>query len=299
MIVGIFASAANSTHYIEIMKQFYRGVTLHSPCFLEHTDIYRSCDYAVIFGSYREGKKKQPTQALKKHIIDNHTGSIIWIESCLLGRVAKVSANKHWRVGMDGFMLDGKFGFFNNPPADRWNELGIDLKPWKIGGDYILIGLQTMGDASLFGSNHFNWLTETVTNICKITDMPIRIRPHPLMKPTHHAIFNKLDILKHPRVTVSRDNTLAEDLKDANCMVTYTSGSGIDSVINGVPHIALHKYSMAAPVSGDKLTDMLNLPTPPREKHFYNLAYAQWTPEEMESGKCWKHILDNVIGNQQ
>ena len=84
-----------------------------------------------------------------------------------------------------------------------------------------------------------------------------------------------------------------EHIKDAYCVVSYSSGMSIDAVINGVPVIAVDEGNFAYNVGETKLKNIesLNLaPEPEVLQWLYNLAYCQWTPSEMEDGTCWRHL---------
>lgn len=299
--IGVFGYSANKPEFREFVKGFATGISKYNKCFYEPERQYRECDIAVIFGSFREDKDKERTDYHRfKGEVLREDCRVVYIESALLNRVALVLTNTHWRVAADSFMMDGKFGFRDNPPSDRFDELNIKPKPWKTDGDYVLLGMQLLKDASLFGTDHKAWAEQTVTDILAKTDLPVKIRMHPLTKPQdENRMFAIREFEKNPRVSFSKRGTpLEEDFAGAKCMVSFTSGSGIDAVIAGVPHIAMDCRSMASPMSGWSLDHIDNPVTPDRTTYLRNMAYAQWTPEEMESGECWKHLLDNVFNNK-
>ena len=125
MNIGVFGfSAGKDSQYIEYLEKFHIGASISDNSFIEYSDIYTPCDVAVIFGSCRYDKLKPGRITHHSHkakIIDEHKGKLVYIESCLLGRTARVDANKHWRVGINHFMFkDGEFGFRDNPPSDRF-----------------------------------------------------------------------------------------------------------------------------------------------------------------------------------
>ena len=75
-----------------------------------------------------------------------------------------------------------------------------------------------------------------------------------------------------------------EVLKRSWVMVTYSSGAAVDALIEGVPCITFSPASMAWPVSDHRL-ECIERPTLfAREQWLYDLAYAQWSPEEMREG---------------
>ena len=53
---------------------------------------------------------------------------------------------------------------------------------WKSSGDYVLLCMQKVGDASMRGADVFDWTENTLHEIRKHTDMKIIVRPHPLYR---------------------------------------------------------------------------------------------------------------------
>lgn len=172
-----------------------------------------------------------------------------------------------------GFNGPARLGEYcnKNSKHDRIKKLKLDIKPWKTGGDYILLLGQVPNDAALRGLNLAQWTAEVKEKISKITNKEVRFRPHPIVFPNN-------------------PKTLAEDLDGAAVVITYNSTSGVDAVMHGVPAITLDRASMAWDVSGHSLDDILDPPTPDRSQWLADLAYTQWTLAEISSGKCWKHL---------
>jgi hypothetical protein len=91
-------------------------------------------------------------------------------------------------------------------------------------------------------------------------------------------------------VTYSRQ-PIEEDFKNAWAVVTFNSNSAVESVIAGIPSFVDDHGSMAFEVSNRNLIYLDDPKTPEREQWAYNLAYCQWTHEEMRSGETWAHLL--------
>jgi hypothetical protein len=89
---------------------------------------------------------------------------------------------------------------------------------------------------------------------------------------------------------------IQEQLQNAWCTVTYSSGTGIDAVINGIPNVACDTGSMVYEVSS---TDIAEIENPYRgEKGLWSnkIAHCQWSIEEFESGECWEHVSKSIDG---
>src|SRR5690606_16415841 len=87
------------------------------------------------------------------------------------------------------------------------------------------------------------------------------------------------------------------------CCVTYSSGAAIDALIAGVPPICMSPASLAYKLCSRGLSDIAAPLMPTREQFFYDLAYSQWSLDEINNGTVWRHIWPaarkhlNEVGN--
>ncbi len=253
---------------------------------------YEECDVAVIFGSWKKSPKKKWKLMLQHHftkvdVVENHRGKpLIVIETPLLGRTIS-DEHKEYRVGLNHFMR-GLADFNNkNSKPDRFNKLGLKIKPWRKKGDHVLIVGQNMFDASLFGIDFEWWTKNTIQHLRKHTDREIRFRDHPENK---DQMKNLIDTYKWCNVTYSNSGSINDDLKNAHCTIAYTSGSSVDSILSGIPVITCSEYNFLWPISSHSLEDVENPKCDKREQLLYDLAYTQWTVEEIRQGKPWQHL---------
>jgi hypothetical protein len=76
--------------------------------------------------------------------------------------------------------------------------------------------------------------------------------------------------------------------------VAYTSGSSIDSVLNGVPAIAVDPGNFAWDISTNYLNEIENIKLASDDdvnQWLNNLSYSQWSPLEMYNGTAWRHLV--------
>lgn len=90
-------------------------------------------------------------------------------------------------------------------------------------------------------------------------------------------------------VDLSR-GSFADDLENARLVVTFNSNSAVESVIAGVPAIAMDMGSMAWPVTAHMLEDVNSPVRCDRTQWAHDLAYTQWNLDEMRSGEAWAHL---------
>ena len=300
MRIAIIEDTANHQQHREVLHSFAKGcggdITTSN-----NVDGY---DCAVIFGSYKK-KRGRPQHQGKGKIIESGI-PYIQLETQLIGRPIDTAIHNEFRVGVNGFLWDDAKWGFEHIEDDRSKKVfernGYDPDvPWKQDGEYILLCMQKVGDASLRDADVFEWTENTVNDIRKHTDRKIIIRPHPLYRKSslHNTLKEKVlnvpnthwqetDLLKDGFVSIQ------EQLQKAWCTVTYTSGSGIDAVINGIPNIACDTGSMVYDVSSKDIAEVEN-PYRGEKKEWTNrIAHCQWNIEEFESGECWKHVSKSI-----
>ena len=73
-------------------------------------------------------------------------------------------------------------------------------------------------------------------------------------------------------------------------LVAYSSSSTIDALIAGVPAMRSSSANMAWPVTDHSLAAVERPTLFEREQWLYDLAYAQWSADEMRSGMVWQHL---------
>ncbi len=280
---------------------------------------YEPCDVAVVLGG-RPSAKRAATRSVRDEIFGRHDGVFVYVETPLFGRsvyrrapaaaylrkLLRLGRNRYsdaygyYRVGVNGFLQDdADFSNASSPP-DRWErmseELGLTLKPYRQEGRHVLIVGQNPGDASLRGADIFDWMHRTVVEARRLTARPIIVRPHPVtpqaMMRQFEARFSGLEgiVIDYPPTRPVRSV-----LQDCWVLLAYSSSASIDALIEGVPCITGSPANMAWPVSDHEL-ERIERPTLfAREQWLSDLAYAQWSPDEMRLGVAWRHLRPAVL----
>lgn len=159
------------------------------------------------------------------------------------------------------------YGKLNSPPkfkceSDRFDKLDIEIK--QSGGNkdgYALIIGQMPNDKALFGSNHEKWLKEQIAYYTN-KGFDILYREHPRGG------------LQFNNVKVSH-NSLAEAIDDAKLVVCYTSNTGHEALLSGVPVVS-DSRSAYYELTGETIPSIDK-----RREYFSRLAYGQWLVSEM------------------
>lgn len=133
-------------------------------------------------------------------------------------------------------------------------------------GENIIICPQSDTFFRRVGTTQIEWITNTVKELKRYTDRKILLH------------------FKKDRLPLSAF------LKGAHCVVSYSSNSAVEAVMNGVPAINTAD-SHAALMCRSSLSDIENLFFPDnRLEYAAVLADNQFTFEEMSNGTCWRHL---------
>lgn len=167
-------------------------------------------------------------------------------------------------------------------PPDRWKALGLELKPWRWKGDLILICANHPGDQVNVGADWKAIESDTLKLAGRLKVKAI-FRHHPIVAPNQ--------------------SPLSDALVQACRVVTWCSTSAVEALIEGIPTVALDEGSIAWPVCSHTVCELPY--RGPREQWAYNLAYKQWTLDELADGSAWEvlkhgistsHVTENSAG---
>lgn len=162
-------------------------------------------------------------------------------------------------------------------PNDRWEAIAqqdtrLQWQGWKKDGDKILVIVPSAKSCQYFDYNAEKWLQDTLEIIKKYTNMPVILR-HKASRPDRqiNSIYQQFD-------------------KGIFATVAFNSIAAMESIAYGIP--AFVSVSCAAsPLAGSDLTQ-INTPYYPDATQVYahccNLAYGQFTEEEMLNGTAWR-----------
>lgn len=156
-------------------------------------------------------------------------------------------------------------GTWNEGGPERWDSLNVDLAPWQAGSAAVILGQRGIGEPGIASPR--GWAESVQRRIGG------RIRAHP---------GNRAPIVP-----------LVDDLKHAECVVTWASGAALTALLLGVPVWYEMPKWIGAPASRhisewpgyNKRDDDARLDC------FRRLAWAQWRLPEIESGAAFDYLL--------
>ena len=155
-------------------------------------------------------------------------------------------------------------------PDDRFKASGIKLGEWNPRGDQILIAAMSAKSARVHGYRLMQWENDIRFGLGERT---VKIRAKPVGK-RHNVV------------------PIENELKHTSAVFAHHSNVCVDALIAGVPFACVKGVgALLSPLVGT--VDPENLPAfseIERHRFLSDVAYAQWTPDEMRSGKCWEYI---------
>ena len=184
----------------------------------------------------------------------------------------------YWRISA-GHPHPGRVGKLGMPD-DRRTGFGWYPKPWKSSGEYILLGISGPGyygfDRIIHPLEYTKYLVQKL--LC-ITEIPIVVRPKPSF------MFE----LQDDRVRMS-DGDLDSDLENARVLVTFASNVCLAALLEGVPTLVLGDGVTRSICSTDiaDIHDPIHASLEHRIALLNDLAYHQWSSDELRSGRAWE-----------
>ena len=182
--------------------------------------------------------------------------------------------NHYWRICKNKIHV----AFIKDCKSDRFDKFGMKIKAPTLTGSHILVCPSSAGIHNYL--DRPNWTQETVEQIKRYTDRPIKVREKPRGRGT-----------SGPSEAIV---PLSEDLKDAWACVTSCSISAIEAVCMG-KSVFCDEKSFAKGMGNLHLADIEEPFYADPEPWLYSLAYQQFTPEEFENGTAVEILMDKEI----
>jgi len=198
-----------------------------------------------------------------------------YMDSGYIGNYKSTSNPHGWKLYHRVVKDDVQHNKIIDRPDDRWRRLNYTIKSQN-SGRYILLVTPSEKPCKFYGIDRQEWLNNTIAEIKKYTDRPIKIRDK---------------APRQQRIT----STIFDDLVDAHALVTYQSIAALESVLEGVP--AFTTAPTAADPVCDKDLSLIETPTKLDKDKIYkwacHLAYGQFHIDEFKNGTAWR-LLNEI-----
>ena len=175
-----------------------------------------------------------------------------------------------------------------NYPRDRAKKLGLELTPWRSGGDYILLAGSSAKYHRFYDlPEPTEWARNVVAELRRYTDRPIHYRPKKSWRDSVEIEGTVWARSKEP---------IKDALNNAWALVTHGSNACFEAALYGVPSIILGD-GVSMPISSTDLSEVENprlADIKERRQWLANLMYQQWTMNEYQSGEAWAVIKEQI-----
>lgn len=218
-------------------------------------------------------------------ICKNNNRDFYYIDTGYLGNFPSIgnsSGKKIWhRVVKNKLQHD----IIRSVPKDRWENL-VKQDPrllwngWKNYNKKILLVLPNPKACRYYDIDCDQWIAETTEKIKTYSNLPIEIRVKGSRSERNHgySIYSAFD-------------------SGVYATVSFNSIASLESVLYGIPAFVSVPCA-ATPLASDNLSLLKDPYKPSLDvilKQSYNLAYGQFSSEEIHNGRAWKIINEYEI----
>lgn len=295
-------AGSKENHKVLTLKNYAQGVIAAGDTgIISYDQKYQPCDVAVMLGWVHENGKRAPHLAFRQQLLDQQKasgGRVVIADSSLFLYKDTKNPHNYLRYSFDGvFPVTGEY-CDQHPDTARWTkiqrDLGIDIKPWRNTGEFILVCLQRNGGWSMKGFNVVDWAMSTIAQLRKHTDRPVRIRTHPGDRQSDNHCFKisrLCQIQNIKNVEFSTAEELTRDFKHCWAVVGHNSSPTIAAAIEGIPIFLTDPMnSQAKEVCNTDLSLIESPAMPDRQAWINRLSQFHWSNQDLLSGACWRHM---------
>lgn len=193
-----------------------------------------------------------------------------------------------WRVHVNSFHAQKWYDFAKGPRRGwrKYDRIALPpVMPYKKKGNHILICPPTLAVAEYFEQHA--WLDNTINELKKYTNRPIKVRHKPSMV---SVVWDKGMLLNAKTNVTYPADTIDQDLTNCWAMVTYNSVMFVDALQRGIP--VFSGNACASHLLGN--TDLAGIEHPSYQSQmslFWSLAEQQFTVTELMQPETWKYIF--------
>ena len=260
----------NSDEYID---RFSQGVQ-QEPLSLENYRFERASDVVIVLRGIMKHKLIKQFWDAGQHFV--------YMDSGYLGN-RPCAKNPHgWKLWHRMVPNNIQHSPLIARPSDRWHQLGLPLAP-RQQGRKILVVAPDQKPCKFYDIDLDQWIQDTVAEIKQYSNRPIEIR-------ARHS-----NVVKLNRTTEQSFQAALQD--DVGVVVTYNSVAAVESIMHGVPVVALAPASAADPVASKTLEGVDDAFWPTDDLRYQwacHLAYAQFHNRELEDGTAARQLLQDL-----
>ena len=175
----------------------------------------------------------------------------------------------YWRVSKNSV----HYKHVKDYHSDRFSKWQVEPKQYGTGSKILICPSSETMTRWITGMDVKMWVQMITLGLRKNTDRPIEVRYKPRGKGTSGPAAALIPF--------------AEQARDAHCVVTSISLCALEAQLLGIPTIC-HPDSFASDISSTRLDEIENPKRVDTQQWFNNLAYSQFTQDEIASGLAYE-----------
>lgn len=243
-------------------------------------------DVAVIWSVLWHGRMQANRLIWEKY--QRHNRPVIVLE------VGALDRGRLWKVAINGINGRGYFG-----PEEKSNKrrkkLNINPRPWQQSENIILCGQHPASQQWANMPPIHVWMSETIGMLRKHTDRKIIVRPHPRANYVPTGQLKNVEVNPPCHMIGTYDSFDFEDaLSNAWAVVNWNSNPATIAALRGVP-VFVGPDSISAPIGNLDLASIENPRMPDREEWANQLAYTEWSVDEIAAGEPLERLSDRLL----
>lgn len=201
---------------------------------------------------------------------------------CRQKREGGVGGWQYWRFSINQHHPTNRLATLRQP-TDRLDDLGLDVRPWRVGGQHVLIAGSSAKYHEFYGlRDPTHYARNLIKALHGLTARPLVYRPKPSWR----------DAVPIKGAQFSTRGSIDDALTNAWALVTHGSNACFEAVVSGIPCVILGN-AVALPLSSPSLEHVVKpriASDAERRQWLANIAYYQWTMAELSSGSAWDFI---------
>ena len=269
-------------------------------------DIVPEGDVVFVFGSIT--KRKLDTEraiSIQKH--RERGAKILSLDSSLFStyirRKLDSSETNMFRIGLNDCTGEGNFlNEESGPERYEWFKRTFDFKESDPRADNkgpIFFALQSEKGWQYDNTEpYYEWARSTIEQIRRLTNRTILLKPHP--NTDRHPIewiargFDNIRIIGQDR---SRRHII-DDFRGVGCFVTHSSSAACESIVEGIPTIALDKRCVVykdCEKDFEKINRLQDIDWSFREQSLRDWAMSSWSISELSNPQLVDYYVKKAI----
>lgn len=202
-------------------------------------------------------------------------GQVVVAENPYLGLKDARGEPAGYAMSLDGHNGSGQW-FPRDDGGDRFHALGLAVQPWQDNpqGHLLICGQRGIGSPTM--ASPPDWHGVLARHLASRTRRRLLVRPH-------------------PEGPGKPSTTLEQDMAGAWAALIWSSSSGLQALLRGIPVFYAAPHWIGAP-GALRLWPIDSLETPLRSDDarmtaLREMAWAQWSLDEITSGSPFRHLL--------